>query len=405
MPPTRASTRRAASPSARALLTERLRERLPEIERAATTRLRGISDAPERPDADYTEGLRSATRAALEYLLSGVERGDADSLHPPPAVLVQARLAARNRVGLDTVLRRCFAGHALFGDFLMGEMERSGDGDSELPKLLLREQAALLDRMIAAVSEEYRRETANRPAATEKRRARLVERLLAGEPLDDAELGYQLEASHLAVVAKGSGAAEMMRDLASTFGRRLFALSRDDEVLWTWLGGKEPLDPDEALRRAMSVCPPEMSLAFGEPSEGAEGWRLSHRQAAAALPVAVCGKESVVRYADVALLAAALRDELLATSLREMYLEPLERGRDGGEVLRETLKAYFAAGRNVSSTAAALRVNRSTVATRIGLIETTLKRPLPSYGVDLETALRLADLETQETELESTTIC
>ena len=32
-----------------------------------------------------------------------------------------------------------------------------------------------------------------------------------------------------------------------------------------------------------------------------------------------------------------LQDELLATSLRKIYLTPLEAGRDGGEVARETL--------------------------------------------------------------------
>lgn len=131
---------------------------MPEIERAALARLRGISDAPERPDPDYAEGLRLGASAALEHLLAGVERGDADSLPPPPAVLIQARRAARSRVGLDTVLRRCFAGHSLFNDFLLGEVERLGDAWPELAKRLLREQAALFECMLTAVSEEYLRE-------------------------------------------------------------------------------------------------------------------------------------------------------------------------------------------------------------------------------------------------------
>lgn len=390
----RASVRRAGSqpPSTRSLLGERLHERMPEIEGAALTRLYGVSDAPERPDPDYAEGLRSATRAALEYLLAGVERGDTDSLHPPPAVLVQSRIAARNRVGLDTVLRRCFAGHTLFGDYLLEELERLKGAESDLPKRLLREQAALFDRMLAAVSEEYAREATSRSPTTEKRRARLVERLLAGEPLDTADLGYELTASHLAVLAKGPGAAEVMRQLARAFDRRLLVLPREEDVLWAWLGGRDPLDPAEVLRCASATHPPELCLALGEPGEGAEAWRLSHRQAAAALPIALRGRESAVCYRDVALPAAVLQDDLLATSLHQMYLEPLERERDGGEVLRETLRAYFVAGRNVSSTAAALGVNRSTVATRIGAIEARLDRPLFSCRADLETALRLADL-------------
>jgi DNA-binding PucR family transcriptional regulator len=90
-------------------------------------------------------------------------------------------------------------------------------------------------------------------------------------------------------------------------------------------------------------------------------------------------------------LAAIGRDDLLETSLRQLYLEPLEGGRDGGKVARETLRAYFAADRNVSSTAAALGVDRRTVRNRIRAIEELLGRPLRGSLADLEIALRLDD--------------
>jgi DNA-binding PucR family transcriptional regulator len=99
----------------------------------------------------------------------------------------------------------------------------------------------------------------------------------------------------------------------------------------------------------------------------------------------------VVRYADVALLAAVAGDDLIAGSLRQLYLAPLERARDGGKVSRETLRAYFAAERNVSSTAAALGVDRRTVRNRLGAIEDLLGRPLKGAEADLEIALRLDD--------------
>jgi ActR/RegA family two-component response regulator len=103
-----------------------------------------------------------------------------------------------------------------------------------------------------------------------------------------------------------------------------------------------------------------------------------------------CG-EAVVRYADVALLAAIAGDDLIATSLRQLYLTPLERARDGGKVARETLRAYFEAERNVSSTAAALGVDRRTVRNRLGVIEDLLGRPIKGAEADLEIALRLDD--------------
>ncbi|HWO47309.1 MAG TPA: helix-turn-helix domain-containing protein, partial [Solirubrobacterales bacterium] len=94
---------------------------------------------------------------------------------------------------------------------------------------------------------------------------------------------------------------------------------------------------------------------------------------------------------DVAVLASIARDELLATSLRRLYLEPLERMRDGGKVARQTLRAYFDAERNISSTAAALGVDRRTVRNRLRAIEDSLGRPLTGSLADLEIALRLDD--------------
>ena len=54
-----------------------------------------------------------------------------------------------------------------------------------------------------------------------------------------------------------------------------------------------------------------------------------------------------------------------------------------------TLRAYFCAQRNVSSTAAALGVDRRTVANRIHAVEDLFGRPLTTFAVEMETVLRL----------------
>jgi hypothetical protein len=74
----------------------------------------------------------------------------------PPELLVQARVAARNGIGLNTVLRRYFAGYALLGDFLIEEAHERVQGIAL--KRLLRLQASLFDGVIAVVSEEHRRD-------------------------------------------------------------------------------------------------------------------------------------------------------------------------------------------------------------------------------------------------------
>jgi DNA-binding PucR family transcriptional regulator len=134
-----------------------------------------------------------------------------------------------------------------------------------------------------------------------------------------------------------------------------------------------------------------VALALGERAQGSSGWRLTHRQASAALPIAERSGEPA-RYRDVALPAAVARDDLLASSLARLYLDPLEAGRDGGEALRQTLRAYFEAERNISSAAVALGVSRTTVTSRLRLAEELLDRPLSACAAELDVALRFEAL-------------
>lgn len=378
---------------ARSELAERLHERRTEIEQAVLARTFAVSDAGEPLDLSsldptYLEGLRTAITAAVDFGLEAIERGEESSPPPPPILLAQARLAARHGVGLGTVLRRYSAGYALLLDFLAEEAEREGLGAEQMRRLL-RSQA-VLDRLLAAISEEYEREAAERPSSSEERRAERIERLLAGEPLDTSGLGYGFEVTHIGILASGPGAFEALREAAGGIDANLLSVRRDADTVWAWLGARRLPEPEELKARFAAAWPDSCALALGEPGEGLAGWRFSHRQARAALPVALRGTEPVVRYAEVALLAAVLQDELLASSLRKLYLEPLEAERDRGEVLRETLRAYFEAGRNVSSAAAALGVKRHTITNRLRAVEATVGRSFDNCATELEAALRLS---------------
>ena len=375
----------------RAALGARLRERLPELEAAVGARVYAISDPREVADPAYVEGLNAALAAAVEYRLAVLEAGERQAPDVPAVLLAQARLDARDGVLLDTVLRRYYAGSTLFGDFVVEEAERA-EVPSSVLRRLLAEQATLGDRLLAAVSEEHAREAANRPSSAAERRRESVKALLAGELVDRSELDYDLDAQHLAMLAKGEGAEELMRGIASTLDRRLLAVQREEEpILACWLGGRHQLAAEEAVRALAGGTPPGIFVTVGEPGEGLAGWRFSHFQAKAALPIAERMGKPVVRYAEVALLAALARDDLAETSLRQLYLAPLERARDGGKIARETLRAYFEAERNISSTAAALGVDRATVRNRLRAVEDLLGRPLQGSMPDLEIALQLDD--------------
>jgi len=372
-------------------LAERLRKRLPEIEAAVATRVYAISDPHDVFDPAYPQGLKGALAAAIEYRLEVLEAGERQAPPVPPVLLSQARLDARDRVSLDAVLRRYYAGSTLFADFLAKEAERAEVPSATL-RSLLAEQATLGDRLLAAIGTEYTEEAKNRPRSSADRQREIVKRMLAGELVDHSEIDYDFDAHHLGLMAKGEGAEEVLREVARKLDRRLLTGKREEEPKWAgWLGGSRELTAERAVRELTDAVPAGVVVTVGESGEGLAGWRFSHFQAKAALAVAEGRGEAVVRYADVALLASIARDDLLAGTLRQLYLAPLERMRDGGKVARETLRAYFAAERNISSTAAALGVDRRTVRNRLRTVEGLIGRPLKDSAADLEIALRLDD--------------
>jgi hypothetical protein len=375
---------------ARRTLRARLEARRAEIEEALLTRVYGVADPTEVADPAYLEGLRAATSAAIDFGLATIEASQDRLPLVPPALLAQARLAARNGVGLDTVLRRYTAGHALLVDFLVAEVEHGITLPAAELRRLLAATSSAFDRLLVAVSEEHARELESRVEFSEERRlAGRVERLLAGEPVDVDDLPYDFGGWHLAVVARGEGAKRQLRALASELDCLGLIVTRDDARVWAWLGSREPLDPDRVL--SLSDIHHGMVLAVGEPADELSGWRLTHRQASAALTVALRGEQGVVRYADAALMTAVLDNDLLLTSINQLYLDPLAAERDGGETLRRTLTAYFEVGGNVSSVAAALGVSRRTIRNRLQRVEQLIGRSCQSAAAELQTALRLHD--------------
>ena len=298
-------------------------------------------------------------------------------------------MAARSGTSLDTVLRRCFAGYTLFGDFLIEEAADRGILESAAMQQVLRAQASLFDQLVAAATEEYLREASNLSRSPEERRKQLVERLLAGEVSDNGELAYGFEVHHLGVIAKGPGALDLLFEVAASLDSRLLGIEREEGIVWAWLGSRRAISADEMERRVTRMASDHLQLAIGESAEGLGGWRLTHQQARAALPIALRGSKIVTRYMEVALLASAIQDDVLTTSIRERYLAPLAGERDGGMAFRETLRAYLGAEGNMSSAAAALGVNRRTVANRMRSIEERLGQPIHICAAEIELALRL----------------
>jgi PucR-like helix-turn-helix protein/diguanylate cyclase with GGDEF domain len=356
-------------------------------------RLQGMQEGDHPSSSEYLRGLREAVIRGVEYGIEMLEVGGRPSPEIPIAVIAQARLAAREGVTLELVVRKYLAGKRLLTDFILEEASATGGP----PPLVLREVLGTLesafDHLLSVATEEHRRETAHRRNPQEPRMIGVVRRLLAAEPVDHSALGYDLDHHHLGIIAGSIEARHLIKLLAAESDSRPLMVTTASNEVWAWLGSRQPFDPEAIHRLAASACSAAVPLGLGEPMRSPSGWRLTHRQARAAYSVAKESTAGAVRYAQVAIIACAAKDPLLTTSLNELYLSPLREGRDEGKLLRATLRAYFAADRNSSSAASALGVSRQTVTNRLRQVEDRVGQPLSMCAPALETALCLEAFE------------
>jgi DNA-binding CsgD family transcriptional regulator len=373
-------------------LAARLRGRQAEIERTVLVRIEAAGSISTGPQAPYAYGLRAAISAAVDYGLESIEQGGAKTEAVPPVLLTQARLACREGLSLDAVISGYLAGYTLLNDCLIEELESERQIRGSFLQKLLRAQAANFDRIVLAVSKEYVREQRSHVTSWERGRAERLRRLLDGEQLDISDFAYPLDGNHVALLAKGPEAASALNAASELVDCQLLVVERDNGTAWGWLGARHPFDSAELDRIVSWDWPPGVTAAVGEQSRGLKGWRTTHRQAHAALPIAFGLGERCVRYRDVALLASLVRDELVVESLAAIYLEPLRDGKDGGAIAQETLRAYLRTGQRTSSAASILGINRHTVASRIQRIEERLGRSINECAAEIETCLRLDEL-------------
>src|ERR1017187_4450935 len=184
---------------ARAGVVERLRSRRDELEEAIFARFNeDLLSSSGAEDAEYVTGLRVTIAAAVGYGLQSIAEGGEWSGAIPVEVVAQARRAAGVGVSLDTVLRRYVVGHTLLEGFVMEEADHNDfSGQRGAVRDVLREQASLLDRLLAAITSEYGDELKRATRSPEARRAERVQALLAGSTVDTAVLDYDLDDWHL----------------------------------------------------------------------------------------------------------------------------------------------------------------------------------------------------------------
>ena len=246
-----------------------------------------------------------------------------------------------------------------------------------------------VERVGTLIGEEYERERERIAQSAGEQRVKLVRELLAGGEVDSGDLDWPLEHHHLGILAWADGGDDAARELGRAIGRPVLLIETGVEGSWFgWASSARRLNGREE-RTLAGFRPRRGRLAVGLEAAGADGFRLTHRQARRAGWVAWYTDSPVTRFEDVALEALAIEDaeSARATTVREL------RGFDDESVrskrLRETLLAYFESNHNAAATAAALGVHQQTVANRVRAVEETLGAPVASRRAELDLALRL----------------
>lgn len=378
-----------------ASLVERMRAQQPEIVAAILARVRTVSESEGIEDAEYQTALRLTVVAVVAYSLTCIERGEEWSEPIPSAAITQAHRAARNGVSLPTIVLRYYAGHRVLGKLILDQADHSGLASHGPVLRYLREtQEAALERLTAAIANEYNRELERVARSAEQRRRELVQRLLVGDTADAHELDYDFDAWHLGVIATGVSTEKAVRGLANHLRCQLLPISSGEGIMWAWLGGQRKL----AVADIEPLLPADgaagLSLATGEPGKGIGGWRLTHQQAQESLRILLRGgPQPLVRFADIMLLSALLANETVCQSFRATYLVPLAKDKGAAADLLATLRAYFKAERNVATAAVSLDCHRHTVERHLARVEAKLNRMLTTCYAELEVAVRLDELD------------
>jgi hypothetical protein len=360
-----------------------------------------VPDATADAEVRQDDGLREMIAVCIDCGLESIERGASWSGSMPPVVVAHARRGASSGMSLTTALRRCVAVHTLAWSIVLDELDHRELPDEQRLALLLQTSTAMgsvLAGVQAEIAEAHSFEIMRRARSSGQRRDEIVHKLLAGESMDAgelAELGYELDAWHIAVIATGADAKKAVRRLEGRLDCELLSVVCGGQTVWAWLGAQRRLAFADVERALSSHDYADVSLALGEPARGVHGLRLTHQEAEGAALVARCEPRKITRYADVAAEATALQDEALADSLIERYLCPLDGMGIGGRAARRTLRALFDTEHNVSSAAHALNVNRSTVHRRRDEIEGRLGCALQERQVDIEIAMRIEELREQ----------
>jgi hypothetical protein len=359
------------------------------VEDRVMARLQATNHRPcGAPHEAVRRAVSAAVRDALARLRSQAELPQ--ELLPDLAEL--ARLCAASRRELPELADAWLVGQEVFWDRFQVMAERTLADTAhcwdviKAARVRLRGNAARQSRLFHGACDH---EIARVAGIDEDSRLRAVLRALDGHWVDPGEFGYDLAWHHLAVVADVPKSLDAMARHAQ---RQLLRVQAPEGGTWGWLGGPTRMSERDLDALIASQSASHARIAFGEPAEGIAGFAASHRQALEARGIAVATNHRAVRFADVRLLIAVLRDGELAKEFVERELGELDRPSERMRELRETLRAYLEHSQSVSATAAVRQRDRKTIERQLRSAEQLIRHHVSHRSDAVLVALRVADI-------------
>lgn len=354
-------------------------------------------------DAEVNRASNEANILLVAELLGS--GADPRGLELPAPTLAYARDGAQRDTSIQGLIRAYRIGHAFMWERILVIIEAEVEDRQRFAVAVEQVSAWMHDYIDAAIGlaeDVYTHEREEWVRSTAAIRAEAVRELLEGDHVDTASisrrLGYELDRSHVAVVAwrvPGDHEAappleSVLRGLASEVGVSrplVHAVGHLMAVMWIGL-------PESAA----NVLPPAdwapdgACVAVGDVGAGVDGFRRTYREAMEARRVATLRNApdgTVTRYGDVALIALATADPVQARAYVARSLGPLYATDPTSVKLAETVAAFLDEGGSHARAATRLGIHENTVRYRVRQAEDLMGRPILTSDLDLRVAIAL----------------
>ncbi|PQP19994.1 PucR family transcriptional regulator [Rhodococcus opacus] len=354
---------------------------------------------PEFARQEVSEVALAACQANSAALVDALMRGiTTDAMAPSEEVIRTTRDLART-ISLDTLVSGYQIGIAYWCSRWTSAVETHCTAAGVSVALRVTDYGTTfllswLQMITNRLSVAYRDEAERLSREWSMARTEEARRILTSDAVDittaSRRLGYDLTRHHVAlvVVRDASHQAPLeatAREIAGTISdSRPLTLLVDSDTLWCWIPTNT--EARTTLVREGVIC------GHGRPGHGLDGFRLSHHQALEAVRVARLagrGVPTITHFSDIELTALCSHEPVAMNQFVTSVLGELANHTPHDQLLRETLRTFYAENCNYRSTAVRLRLHHNTIRYRLAKAGEALGRGILDRRLETEIALHL----------------